>query len=178
MSDYLEESYFVWLYENVASSRTRLKTKTHWSLLKQMHDTPFTWLVPNDDNRIEDGRDLRYEYLRVIQDENPDHNWLSLECSMLEMLIAFSRRLAFEDGSEPRLWFWHMCQNLKLQQYNDANYSVHISEIVNETLERVIRRTYLPNGVGGLFPLTTTNHDQRNVELWYQFCEYLQQISQ
>jgi len=96
---------------------------------------------------------------------------MSLGCSFLEMLVALSRRLAFQEEREPRDWFWEMMDNLGLAKHtDDYDYS---EEEVNDILDRVIWRTYYTNGEGGLFPLRHASADQRHIELWYQMCAYL-----
>lgn len=62
----LDEQYLKWLYRQVASSKYRNPARTYWSLLRQLYTTEFVWTVPNDDNRVEDGRDLRYEFLKKL----------------------------------------------------------------------------------------------------------------
>lgn len=176
MSEHLDERYFTWLYGQVCSVNLRNRARSYRSLMRQFHHTEFVWLIPNDDNRVEDGRDLRYEFLNSEGIDRASPEWLARGCSMLEMMIALSRRLAFEDDGEPRVWFWHLVETLELLEYTDRNYDENIAEIVDEVLERVIYRRYLPNGRGGLFPLKHPDEDQRKVELWYQASSFLLEI--
>jgi hypothetical protein len=169
----LDELYLTWLYSQVGSVKLRTASRTHWSLIRQLYTKEFVWLVPNDDNRVEDGRDLRQEFLDDRGIENTDPDWMGLGCSMLEMLIALSRRFSFEAEGEPREWFWHMLENLELPPFNDREYNEFFQREINDSLERVIWRTYSPNGFGGLFPLQHPKEDQRDVELWYQLSTYL-----
>lgn len=173
MSAYLDERYFHWLYGQVCSVEAQNPSRTYVNLLSIMYTKEFVWLVPNDDNRVEDGKDLRYEFLEDIgtTPEERDRLWLELGCSFLEMLIALSRRLSFEAGDSPRVWFWHLIENLELEEFSDR---VDISkEHVDGVLDRVIWRTYEYNGGGGLFPLQYPEQDQRKVELWYQLSDYI-----
>lgn len=173
MSEPLDELYLTWLYSQVGSVKLRNKIRTHWALLRQLYTTEFVWSIPNDDNRIEDARDLRCEFLREadidVQDVNPF--WMEEGCSMLELLTVLSRVLAFEAEGEPRDWFWHMIDNLGIR-YNDRDHARHEEEI-NEVLQRVIHRRYSPDGHGGLFPLSRPERDQRREELWYQLNAYV-----
>ena len=129
--------------------------------------------MPNDDNRIEDGKKLRYEFLNAQGIDEVDPEWMSLGCSMLEMLLGLARRASFESDEASTEWFWRFIVNLGLYKYNDKTYTNEVSTIVDETLDRVIFRTYSPNGAGGLFPLTHPRTDQRKVELWYQLSAFL-----
>lgn len=176
MSAPLDEQYLTWLYSQVASLKLKNPSRTHWSLARQMYVKEFIWLVPNDDNRLEDGRDLRREFVEDCEIENLDLDWLDLGCSMLEMLIALSRRLSFEADGEPRVWFWHLMDVLDLQKFNDRNYDDLARGDIDEALDQIIWRTYAPNGNGGLFPLRNPPEDQRDVEIWYQLSYYLVEL--
>lgn len=170
----LDDQYLTWLYSQVAEVKTRKSSRTFWNLFRQLFSTEFAWLVPNDDNRAEDGRELRCEWAANTKAE-VDSNWLSLGCSFLELLIGLSRRLAFETDTNASDWFWHLINNLGLLGYHDrSNFK---AESVEEITSRVIWRTYNRDGNGGLFPLRHTTKDQRRVEIWYQLSEYLLQDS-
>lgn len=175
MPEPLDEQYFMWLYQKVASVRLKNPALTYWSLLRQLHKKEFVWLIANDDNRVEDGKDLRIAFLDEVR-ESATSEWLSMGCSMLEMLIALSARLAYEseDDKETDDWFWELMRNIGLHEYADLYFkNVFTLELVNEALDRVIKRQYDETGYGGLFPLTFPRSDQRKVELWYQMSSYL-----
>lgn len=169
----LDERYLNWLYSQVARSRSRSRARTHWHLFRQLQDTIFVAFVPHDENRIADGRDLRYEFLAEFEDEQGDSKWTKAPCSMLELLIVLSRALAFEMDDSVSPWFWHLIEVLELEKFNDLEYDDHSREVIATTLERVIWRRYEPSGKGGLFPLRKPAEDQRDVELWYQMNAYL-----
>ncbi len=168
----LDELYLNWLYSQVGDVRRRNPRKTFWSILRLLYVTQFIWMIPNDDNRVEDGKNLRYEFLHENQINTVDRNWMQLPCSFLEMLVALSRRLAFEADGETADWFWHLMGTLDLIKYNDGVQIPH--EQVEDILNRVMYRTYRVDGHGGLFPLKN-NHglDQTKVEIWYQLNAYL-----
>lgn len=169
----LDELYLKWLYSKISSVRLRDPSRTYWNLFRQLYTKEFVWIIPNDDNRAEDGKDLRYEFLEEQGVDEVDPDWIRLGCSMLELLIALSRRLSFEDDGEPRGWFWQMLANLGLNEFNDANYNEQAQSEIDQALDTVIWRTYSPDGFGGLFPLKTPEKDQREVEIWYQLGAYL-----
>lgn len=173
MSEPLDELYFTWLYSLIGSVKLKNRARTHWSLARDLYRKEFIWLVPNDDNRVEDGKELRPEFLESCGIDDVDPAWLDLGCSMLEMLIALSRRLSFEAEGEPAVWFWHLIETLDLAQYTDRNYDHIAQKVVDETLDQVIWRTYSPDGRGGLFPLRQANENQQEVEIWYQLSAYL-----
>jgi hypothetical protein len=174
-----DEEYFTWLYSLVASTNLKNPSRTHWSLARHLYTKEFVWLVPNDDNRVQDGKDLRREFFEVNEISRVDQNWVVLGCSMFEMLIALSRTLSFEADGEPRVWFWHLMETLDLFQYNDRIYKTRpeVASIIDETIDQVIWRQYEPDGKGGLFPLRNPREDQREVEIWYQLNAYLLELS-
>lgn len=175
----LDELYLQWIYGQVASPRLRDPKKTHWNLLKQLYRKEFVWLVPNDDNRVEDGRALRHRFLREVEVDQVDRIWMEMGCSVLEMLFALSDRLAFEMDQRPRDWFWQLIHNLDLTQYNDAWYRASGDpKVIDEKLDLLIFRNYSRNGSGGLFPLRHPKRDQRGVEIWYQMAAYLLELEE
>jgi hypothetical protein len=167
----LDELYLQWLYSQVDSVRLKSPQRTHWSLFRVLYDKEFVWLVPNDDNRVEDGRKLRFEFLEELGVDTVDRNWMDLGCSFMEMLIGLSRRLAFEADGEPSEWFWHLLRNLELDEYTDRDHIPYRE--VNDILDTVIWRTYRKDGQGGLFPLHRPREDQTQVEIWAQLNAYL-----
>lgn len=167
-----DDQYLRWLYSHVGDVNLRKGPRTYWGLLRELYTTRFMFFVPNDANRAMDGVQLRFDWAHETF-TRPDNNWMDLECSFLEMLIALSVRASFQSDQEQEWWFWHLIENLNLKRFNDAS---HISvEEIELTLERVCSRMYKPNGHGGLFPLDNPDKDQRKVEIWYQLCEYVLQ---
>lgn len=171
MAEPLDELYLKWLYSQVGNVKLKNPSRTYWALLKQLYKKEFVWIIPNDDNRLEDGRDLRDEFVEKYELYDVDPDWMSLGCSMLEMLIGLSRRLSFEDDGPVDWWFWCLMRNLNLRGFTD-NTQFDIED-VDEVLDTVIWRTYEPDGRGGLFPLDDPEEDQREVEIWYQLSAYL-----
>lgn len=174
MSKPLDEMYFTWLYRQVGDPSLKNPTRTYWRMLKTLYTKEFVAVIPNDDNRIADGRDLRYEFVDDSNLDDVDPSWINMGCSMFELLVALSRRLAFLAEGEPRTWFWQMMENLGLTQYND---SFKEQDHVNDILDRVIWRTYDRDGTGGLFPVHDAQSDQREVEIWYQLSSYLLEMA-
>lgn len=170
MTEPLDERYFKWLYGQVD---TILDGPSYWDITRLLYKKEFVWTVPNDDNRAEDGRELRREFVIVNRIYNRvDESWLMLGCSMLELLIALSRRLEFElDDTGADTWFWILMSNIGLHNCSDDH--PFRAEMVDEILDRVIWRNYDPSGRGGLFPLKQPKENQRKVEIWYQMSAYL-----
>lgn len=170
MSEPIEETYFNWLYSKVASVPVPTPSLTYYTLLRDLHCTEFVWIVQGDDNRAADGIELRREFFhQSFLKQEPA--WRNIPCSVLEMLVAFSRRASFQTDMPERDWFWMFMDNLGLRYLNDAMED--ITQIVYEAMDTFIWRTYAYDGTGGLFPMRVAKHDQREVELWYQFFEWL-----
>lgn len=169
------DEYFAWLCELVDINRPYV---SYNMLAKALHDKPFKWFVPNDDNRAFEGKNLREQFC----EENGIayvYDYFSEDCSMLELLIALAFRcesiMADQNGDIPmKEWFWMMLGNVGLDKFTDVeHYDNWEGGIVDDILNRIIDRTYHRNGRGGLFPLKSHKKDQRKVELWYQMSSYL-----
>lgn len=171
MSEPFEHEYFNWLYAKVNDvSVTNPSWLTYNTLLSELHKTEYIWIVDGDHNRAEDGKELRIEFLNQIGLES-NAVWLDETCSVLEMLIAFSRRAAFQTDEEPAVWFWRFMENLALsEQFDSLPPNL---QYIQDVLRVFVLRLYSKNGVGGLFPLRQSRKDQRKLEVWYQFSEYV-----
>lgn len=164
------EGYFDWLCREAGALHNRNPHRTYWRLLHHLHLTPFRWSIRNDDNRAEDGKFLREEYLDwgASDPDMPD-----APASILEMLVALSRRVAFESYGSPADWFWKLLENLDMKHYTDANWDDFVEQDVGQALELLNSRKYGEDGRGGLFPLRYPHTNQRRVELWYQMSAYI-----
>jgi len=172
----LDELYFVWLYSQVADPELTDPSLTFWNLLKILFTREFIWLIPNDDNRLEDGKALRQEFIHDESLREVDSEWIGLGCSVLELMVGLARALSFEADGEPHYWFWRMMQNIGLHKYSDDKRLQ--KKQVEKILDRVIFRNYKANGEGGFFPLENPDQDMRKVELWYQLGAYVLEQSE
>ena len=170
----IRRRYFLWLCDLVGVGEPGHNCKEFaWVLFHK----EFTWFVPNDDNRLEDGKKLREEFI----DKTLIDGWECLDgpCSIFEMLIALSRRIEFmlRDPAIPDRtdqWFWMMIHNLGLNIFNDTTFNIDEKIYNNDLiLNKFLERTYMDNGLGGLFPLNRPHANQRRVEIWYQLMAYL-----
>lgn len=166
MNEPLEELYFNWLCAKVVQPNQNI----YLDLLRILHTTEFVWLVAGDGNRAEDGLDLRSDFLRQSHLAY-GNEWDHVGCSIFEMLLAFSNIASFETGTESKEWFWIFLTNLGLGEFRQTSKKDNV--FINDVLYRFVWRLYEPSGHGGLFPMRWPKHDQRTVEIWYQFCEYV-----
>lgn len=176
----LEDLYFEWLLGCLDPDGV---TEGLAYLCGLLHNCEFHRRVGNDINRAIDGADLRKEFFMSFESSEFDPhitNDLALqECSWLEMLIALSRRLDFlyDGGVEGR--FVELITNLRLDDlaYHDPHRT--LAQMKRDQREVDIATAdfdanrFLINGVGGLFPLRSREHqDQRKIEIWDQAGSY------
>lgn len=173
--------------------------KEWYILAKILHDVEFYWTVPNDDNRASDGVKLREVWLSTLKNEAEDlgvgtyipMDALKGPCTMLEMMVALASRLESDvmqndtDGNRTWLWFWYMVHNLISDANNmdchwwhkactDDSITPDVANIIKEMVRICLDREYGVNGHGGcLFPLLNCLVDRREVEIWYQAQDWI-----
>lgn len=173
--------YFEWLYNIVCKGRFP-PNRSRRKLLATLHDIEFKYSISLDGNRAEDGLDLRRRFARHYPYESYDDTMLYLDgpCSVLEMMVALAVRAEEQIMDDPSIgdrtgqWFWGMIVNLGLGSMHDDNFDRRLVDI---SIERLLNRDYEPNGKGGLFTVRHRNEDMRDVEIWYQLCWYLNEIT-
>lgn len=165
MHEPIDDLYFDWLWAMVKDHPLN-----YLELMRILHSHEFVPLHQGDENRCADALELRDRFLEETGYE-VDPDWLNEGCSILEILIRFSETASFQIDMTPKEWFWQFIINLKLEEYRRVGMRDH--ETIRDILDRFVMRRYATNGDGGLFPLRRPKNDQRGVELWYQFCEYV-----
>jgi len=179
-----ETSYFQWLCDLV---RCDQGDKSYYNLLGIMYETPFEIKIDNDSNRAVDGNEFKGAYiLDIYGTEAPKDADLYFRpeqnCSILEMIMGISKRMAFElaeDQSEDfdfYKYFWEIIENLGLKQYDDNQFGdnfVRCKIEIREIFSMLNNRSYKRNGVGGMFPLLFPEKNQKKVEIWYQMQAYI-----
>lgn len=175
--DMITNEYFKWLVKKI-SVKSSSRSVSYSKLLQFLHTVEFRWSIDRDENRAEDGIDMRWRFAVYKGcEEDPDEILSILQgpCSVLEMMVALS--IQCEDimddptiGDRTPQWFWHMITNLGLGSMHDDNFD---KEYTMGILDRFMDRRYEPNGRGGLFRLRSCRKDLRDVEIWYQMCWYL-----
>lgn len=166
----IKEQYFEWLLKIIKP------VKGYRKLLWQLFNIDFMSIIPMDDNRINDGNYLKHEFIKERGYQASYLDYISeYQCSILEMMIALSRRIETDIMADPNLgnqtsrWFWEMINNLGLNSQIDDNYN---QDYVSYVAKRFMTRKYEPNGYGSLFILNN-GLDNRNVEIWYQANSYV-----
>jgi hypothetical protein len=167
MKNQVEQQYFEWLISQINVQGTR----TFYDLFEVLFTIEFDWTVPHDKNRTQDGLDLRTEFF------NGQKIRLNKRATVLEVIIALSRRLAFIAGGRAEDWAWQLLTNLRLNKMTDP-FTENKARKVNNILETLIWRQYREDGSGGFFPLNWPDQDQTQVEIWYQMQKYVNEIQQ
>jgi hypothetical protein len=170
----LEERYFSWLYSKVRATRDGAPGMSYTEVCSSMHRVKFDWHIPNDDNRAADGRELRVDFLNKEEHRDPnerDKEWLELDASVFEVLVALCLRANFMIDIPVELFFEMFLVNLNLQGCVDTGKKQ--TGKINRVIKKLNERQYSQNGQGGLFPLQNPPSDQRRVELWYQMSAYM-----
>lgn len=169
------DAYFEWLF-NMVCGDNFARNISYRKLLQSLHATRFRYSILKDQNRAEDGVDLRWRF----HTESGHIPSLATPCSVLEMMIALAIRCEeniMDDpaiGNRTQQWFWGMINNLGLGSMYDTNFD---EDEFDYKINRFLDREYEPNGKGGLFTVRNCDRDVREVEIWYQLCWYLDSIT-
>lgn len=155
------------------------------TIFKELYNIDYLFDIPNDDNRCTEGIEVR---LKFIEDWRDTHDgellwFVDKPCSVLEMMIGLAFRwdnyiYDAEVGSRATEFLLIMFSNLGLLSGPPTDDYVFESNLcVFEKIEIMLEHTYEKNGRGGLFPLRVNknNVDQRNLELWYQLQNYIEE---
>jgi hypothetical protein len=169
MTRLAEPGYFEWLcgqIEIVGKAK-----RTYDGLFGMLYATEFEWTVSGDDNRVQDGLDLRGYFSGGRPYRFPEF------VTVLEVLIGLSRQLAFIAGGEAPAWAWQLIENIGFADCSDPltfAKGVHIKE----NLANLVHRQYGPDGSGGFFPLQDPREDQAQIEIWKQLHSYVNEIQE
>lgn len=176
----IEQEYFEWMFHLVCVGRFANKN-TFRKLLSFLHNVEFTYSIPKDSNRADDGIELRYRYAYVNGlDVDDVLNNIVGPCSVFEMILALAIRCEETIMDDPLLgdrtgqWFWKMITNLGLGSMSDARFDRDRAEYV---IAKFLNRDYEADGRGGLFRIRNCKYDLRNVEIWTQMLYFLDSIS-
>jgi hypothetical protein len=172
----IAREYFDWLYDQVVSSKGHRGPFGYTKLCELMYRIPFKALVPHDDNRLSDGAGLLDDFLRLNDGRVAQFDAMELllrKTTIFEVLVALAIRAEYMVDRPRKVWFLIFLRNLGLSRYTDDVIRTADKRRINLVLNRFNDRTYWWNGRGGLFPLKDGRTDQREIELWYQMSEYI-----
>lgn len=178
--DALINEYFEWMYQLVCDN-PYANDRSYRLLLTTLSDIDFTYTLPMDGNRADDGIDLRYRFgYECNHSDAMIASYLDdMPCSVLEMMIALAIRCEDHIMCDPDIgdrtgkWFWDMIDSLGLLDMHDGKFNACI---VYEIIDIFLNREYERNGKGGLFTVKHCTKDMRSIEIWYQLHRYLDDI--
>lgn len=184
MRDEIRNEYFEWLYNYVCDGKFS-KHNSFRKLLMKLHSVEFTYIIPRDSNRADDGINMRYRFIISHGYEYEDiyediMDALDGPCSVLEMIIALAIRCEETIMDDPNVgdrtgqWFWGMITNLGLGSMTDERFD---RDYVERVIDIFLNREYEPDGKGGLFTIRHFDQDLRDAEIWHQLCWYLDSIT-
>lgn len=172
----IRQLYFDWMCDKVSDSNH--KTKDYCKLLGALDNQEFTYSLPMDGNRYEDGIYLRYifgyeNFIDQVQIANELDN---RPCSMLEMMVMLSIRIEemiSDDDEKVPFWFWNMIKNLHLDEQNNRVFD---GDYVEGICQNFLDRNYKRDGDYSLFRISSPLKDVRSIEIWNQAMWYLNDV--
>lgn len=162
----VKKDYFLWLMEQICFDRD-----CYLELMTFLYETDFRYILHRDESRAVDGICLRDDF-----ESFSGERVSGKPCSVLEMLIALSIRIDTEyisdlnDEQKAGKIFWEMIKNLRLDIFTDRHWN---EQTVSEILDLWMERRFRSDGKGSIFPLKYSEKDQKNVEIWQQMLQYL-----
>lgn len=174
----VKKEYFEWLCD-LACKNKYSNHISYKKLLTYLHSKAFRYSIPRDENRAEDGLDLRHRFVYELGYDYEVEYYIDGPCSVLEMMTALALKCEeiMDDprvGDRTRQWLWGMIVNLGLGSMNDDRFD---KTYVDEVIECFLDRDYDPDGTGGLFTIRNCECDLRDMEIWHQLCWYLDSIA-
>lgn len=171
--DEMAHDYYRWLLDKIHFR----EYGDYERVLLYLFGREFYWVVPMDRNRHDDGLALREDF--AMERGFPMFFWrgyLPDFCTVLEMMVALAnaceeRLMGDPDlGDRTYIWFWIMMNKLGLDSQTDRQFNeVHTRRVI----DRVLERTFAPDGSGGFFGRLSRPGDMRREEWWYQLNYYL-----
>lgn len=149
-------------------------------LMRLLDTISFSYTIPNDGNRYDDGIDLRYRFgdAKFIPHAAITAELDRYPCTVLEMMVALAIRCEEHimsderEGDRTYIWFHRMLKSMGLDRVSDAKFA---RGYCVERIYRFLNHDYKPNGEGGLFTVNN-GRDLRRVEIWYQAMWYLSSL--
>lgn len=189
----ISEAYRKWLINKFINKGKRADIYT--KLLYALFHEEYYYLIPNDMNRGEDGKNLRNRFIesrrgqRLAARKTINENDIveSMEMlgkpNMLEVMVSICLYMedmtrSFVPDNSATYWMGRLIDNLNLADLTNDVYDKLNGDIaVHDAVEKVLSRTYDKLGRGSLFPMRDSkrnrHRDYRDVEIWYQMQTWL-----
>lgn len=157
--------------------------RSYDELLDYLYDCPFSPRMEMDENRAEDGKELRRQFCYehgVSRGSMLDETGKVKKCTMLEMMVALAQRcesqitMDMDDGVHTERWFYPMLESLGLSGMRNGRLD---ETEAGNVIHRFLSRNYTYFGEGSLFTVNNPKYDMRNTDLWYQAMWYIAEHS-
>lgn len=177
----IRSEYFEWLYKK--SMGAAIAGVQFRKLFTVLHSMEFKAIMKEDQQRVEDGIDLRDTYAyETGQDSKLIKEYLDDPCSVLEMMLALAIReeSIMDDprkGDRTKQWLWMQLGSIGIGSNYDFMGEKFPEEEIREKVSKMINREYAPDGDGGLFKFyNAPEEDLTTIDIWKQMCWYLNTI--
>lgn len=173
-------TYIEWLVKDKIGL-TDKEWKTYNFLINSLSKIEFHWIHPMDENRANDGLELRAQFSDETGLYLDGSSGLPTKCSMLELIAALAIKVEnrimrnISIGDRTSKWFLIMIDNLGFSNITNKNWKYDDEEYIRNSCNKVIYRDYKSNGDGGLFPLKNKSKNWVNEEIWVQCMAYLRE---
>lgn len=177
----MTDDYLNWIYTRVIVDEI-YKGLSYEQLFNCLYSMQFRPINPMDENREQDGIDLRYRFADAMGipygqiactiDSRP--------CSVLEMMAALAFRcedqIMTDDayGDRASWWFFKMLDSLGLIDMDDQNFNRNKVVFV---VDRLNNLDYSSDGKGGLFYIPNSPVNMPKTDIWYQLMAYLKTLN-
>ena len=185
------QSYYSWLCQESGISGP---------LAHLFFETEFRWPngMENDENRAKDAMALREQYAIFVLIGNDDdvvltEQWHDIDrikksilgpACVFEVFVCLARdlndMLNLDEQSRVADYFQILIKNGEFDFYDDEDYDANAKMVETywkKCLDRILDRTYGPEGKGGLFPIDQKKckhpEDQRTKSLWQQMNDWV-----
>lgn len=166
-------TYFDWLKWHI---EPLTEAGDHDLLFHRLHQKGYYALLPDDENRLADGVELRNEYGERV---NAEKLVIDTAPSVFEVMISLAKKMnyiyspLYKDSLVE--CFTMMLTNAGLMPFTNERYFELGGDIeVDRIIDRILNREYPKDGKGNFFYTgSETKEDQRNISMWYQMNHYI-----
>lgn len=160
-------AYRLWLNNKVSSD----VSSAYIQLLAVLWRTEFFAEYADDENRAEDAKSLRDEFVASIDNvENTEYLKLkSTPVRLLEVMISLANRIndIISFDNDAARYFWEMVVSMELNKFDDSNFN---ASLVQRKIDILFSHKYRRNGKGSLFYIkgVDPSYNAPGLDIWTQ----------
>ena len=173
-------TYIEWLVKDKLGL-TDKEWKKYNFLCNSLAKIEFIAVHPLDENRAEDGLELRSQFSDETGLYLDGSSGLTVKCSMLELIAGLAIKVEnrimrnISIGDRTSKWFFVMIDNMGFSKMTNNDWKYDYEDHIRKVCSSIINRDYGSNGVGGLFPLKNDSKNWTNEEIWVQCMAFLRE---